>query len=1024
MSIRSAVSAAVAASLAVVGLAGATMTPAHADDPHAIVSTQHKPGILAVRELVPADQKMPDGSPHPCAGRYFVYRDHADPVYLTQYDGKPRMMVVAGSAVVPADKVCMRLGPDAYQGRETSRMVVPNDPAYAFLGKPGRILWYAPGTRTGNSSPIWPGIGAFDPEHESKPKPDIMGNRVQLKLADFSGPGRMNIFTDTVGTPPRDLVNSAEQPDNRIYEISAGGHAHMSFAFTKSGIYHTTWQGTYTTLDAESRIVPQSSAPEDIVWLIGTNEDVGLPAQFSRTFDQPQTTAEKIREQAGLTDPHDDNDGLAGSTGSGDPEEPPADAGNIEDALKWGWNGGRVAPAPVTYVADGAQLHAQGTDGKSPWVEVSDSITDLACLPDTPANSHLRRALTGGWLWATGRSGTPGLTVDFSGLPDIDQSKPVRMTAEIANSMDAPAALGTWDGDTFTVAYRSDGAASGDMTVPAGKPYSADVAFAKPGIYNLTLTIIYPKTDGSDGYVDTSTYFAVGNGVINAVRERANIADRLEENTRAGQTCAAAPTPPDPGEKPVDPVDPPAPAPQPETPVTPAPSAECLVRAAWAGQAPTAILNVGHMDIGPSENGEAIVRDTADPSAPKDHASGTFAFELPDGTIDMSHTSLPDDVKEAMKAAYYIPEVQEHDRVWAGFSTQHLPEGSVKDNAVDLRVTPRVMPQGARIVWGAGGTALVPWQTYLDTDHPELVRHYTGPVHEHPFTLVSQPGIYVIDFTFEWADAASGERRSTSLRATYVVGSQAKTTFDKLQGHPVDEACAGVEVPAPGSEPAQPAPDGDGENPDPSQPEKPQPDPSQPDQPEEPHPGADGRPVIDPVPGDDGPSPDQAGIPHASGAPVPPVNAGSAKTDTTAGSSLHPAAQTPGVGGSGQFPQALSSAFPTVAAPASTSLAGGSFANAPVLGPQQTAPSGSAEAGAQPGPQASAQAGATKDKETFSKRVKDDLPTAAASRGETGATNGWLAGLLLGAGGMAGLLGLGALIAAFIIALKRRRAEQ
>lgn len=801
--------AAVAATcVAAAGLAVAQPAQALAaapDNPSDMVSRTHKPGELHVRERVPVDQKLPDGTPHPCAGRYLIYRDHVDPIYMTAQDGKPRMMVVAGSAVVPAEDVCLRLGPDSAGGRETSRIVVPNNPDYSFLGKPGRILWYAPLTRPDNSSPLWAGVGAYDPEHEVS-QPQVKDNLVTLMLADFAGPGRMNVFIDAAGRKPQQVFNSAD-PDRRSYQLGSGGHAHMSFAFTKPGIYHTTWQGSYLRPDS----TPVTAPATDVVWLVGTNRDAGLPDSFPRTHDNPQVTAEMMRDQAGLADPHDTDDGLQGGNAEVVAAPPPslsadAKAGideNFADDGQWGENS-VLADGSVRLVqadAAGADdeyspnpvVPAGHPDATQTYVQVSDTKDGLACLADLPKNATLRRAGVGGWLWATGRGGTPGVSIDLSTLEAIDRTKPVTYVLSLdARGGNGIVAVGHWTKEgVFDTVDRSDDNVGADIEVPSGQPFSFDTAFTKPGLYAVTLTINYTRTDGNEekSYATTTLYFIVGNDAINEFRTQANVDGRLPAGSRAGETCVA-PTPPSGGDTGVTPQPGPAPA-QPS---------DCLLRAAWANKPPSALITAGHMDIGPNAEGVAQVHDTADPAHPKDHGSGDFVFVLP-GKAEKLSVGATGDLADMLAAGVYsIPMTQQGDRPWVGFSTQHYPSAQVT-GGIDLTMTPRVLPQGGRIVLGQGG-GLTPWQTLLDSRDGTLRRHYAEAVHEHPATLFSAPGVYVVDYTFAWK-GTDGRAHATTLRATYAVGDQAKAQVEGIKTHPAAPAeCAGVDVPAPAGPPA------------------------------------------------------------------------------------------------------------------------------------------------------------------------------------------------------------------------------
>ncbi|QOX81858.1 hypothetical protein H8R18_00260 [Nanchangia anserum] len=777
---------------------------ARADSPASLVSSDHKPGVLRLRERVPADLKLPDGTPHPCAGRYLIYRDHVDPIYLTKSGGKPTMMVVAGSAVVPANSVCLRLGPDSSGGRETSRMVVPKDSSYAFLGKPGRILWYAPFTRADNNSPLWAGVGAFDPEHELS-QPDIPDHKVTLSLEDFAGPGRMNVFIDAAMSPAKQIINSAD-PLYHSTQLQPGGHAHMSFAFTKPGIYHTHWSGSYI----EGANVPQHAAATDVIWLVGTNADAGLPKDFPREYSEPSTSAEMMRDAMGLSDPHDDDDGIQGGH-SKTPGPPPAGATGVasvrsqmEFGASWDEDTSLETADPVNLSGDDdGNVRIGNHPGKTAlFLDVDDSPNSLACLADTPENADLGRALPTGWLWATGRGGHPAVTIDVAHLPGIDTSHPVSVLPSLdASDENRVHAWGKWNGQTFSPIARSDSGISGEFSAPANTPIVFDLAFNAPGMYSDSVDITYTRTDGSSAQQSIPFYTVVGNSSINEFHRIIGKTANLPQDSRAGETCAAHPDPkPDPTPNPM-----PEPTPHPD-PSQPTPTGEklCPARVALGHRAP-AVVTAGHMDMGPDAHGNAVVVDTADPAHPRTHASGTVAFTVPDPTHDLSALTGADKEITSLGKAWYIPQTQENDRPWVGISTQHL--GTPTRAGVSLTMTPRVMPAKGRVIVGQGGSVMTPWQTFFDSAKPELRRLYREPVHEHPATFFTQPGIYVLDYTYRWIDAASGDTHATTMRATYAVGTLGRDQLTQL-GTPLADphACDGTSIAGPISGDTTPTP--------------------------------------------------------------------------------------------------------------------------------------------------------------------------------------------------------------------------
>lgn len=237
--------------------------------------TGHRPGTTSDGPTVGKDVKNPaTGKTHVCAGRKLLYNAHVDAIYGTYNKGKPDVMVVDGQQPVPADDVCLRLAPDAIDGKEASRIKVPNKKALSFLGKPGTVLWYAPQNAdfTNQWRPIWAGLGAFDPAHELKAPTDFAEPNLHFHMKKFAGPGDMEVFFHNSGTPTPERVLSTKG-GLKDYDYEVGGHGHFGWTFSKPGLYQLTMQWDVKKKDGST----VKSAERTINWLVGSDKQVGLP---------------------------------------------------------------------------------------------------------------------------------------------------------------------------------------------------------------------------------------------------------------------------------------------------------------------------------------------------------------------------------------------------------------------------------------------------------------------------------------------------------------------------------------------------------------------------------------------------------------------------------------------------------------------------------------------------------------------------------------------------------------------------
>lgn len=528
-----------------------------------IDSPYHRQGNLGVRQKLPDDLKLGD-TPHPCAGRYLLYREHIDAMYSTKIGGQMRVVVVAGQALVDPDKVCLRLGPDAQvgsgpveDGTEVSRMVVPNLPAYRFLGTPGTILWYAPSTAYSNKSPIWAGLGAFEnvKGSEGHEKTSYLGyfqqNQIKLALTDFRGPsgGHMELFSaQSDGSVQRWFSTR----DNLVeHSVQINQHGHFDWTFSQAGIYHTTWQNSGTSVSGQV----EASAPQEIVWLVGPDDAVGLPAGTTPGADLITTTAEAQRTAMGL-------DNFSESEAPTTPQVPPAgsrqkiqdfmtdDFGPSADLASRhqvgrgqitfsGYTADRSDPRAgdpaleghfsATFSADSGPTAEAGTalEGGDITIEVPDTL-----LQQYSASDNLQKfggALIDGWAWRLPAAGQRGAGQVAPSL-HIDAQR-ADLSAFLATGVKTYFSLQNPFEDRVSGKFSNVwGLLDGNLAFEGADiahfftqgqpgPISPELVFNLPGIYEVAFSYEYPLNDqGAKDYGDVLLRFAVGNEAINATR--------------------------------------------------------------------------------------------------------------------------------------------------------------------------------------------------------------------------------------------------------------------------------------------------------------------------------------------------------------------------------------------------------------------------------------------------------------------------------------------------------------------------
>ncbi len=127
----------------------------------------------------------------------------------------------------------LRVGLDA----KLTRTGNAADPAYDFLGVPaGSSLFVLP--QVENPNLLFLGIGG-----EELASGLLLGNKANLRLASVSGPGEFSVWQSglTPTTPKLIMATSNGIDAADSFEVTAGSHAHMNFAFTKLGFYEVTF---------------------------------------------------------------------------------------------------------------------------------------------------------------------------------------------------------------------------------------------------------------------------------------------------------------------------------------------------------------------------------------------------------------------------------------------------------------------------------------------------------------------------------------------------------------------------------------------------------------------------------------------------------------------------------------------------------------------------------------------------------------------------------------------------------------
>ena len=153
---------------------------------------------------------------------------------------------------------------------------------YDYIAPEGTDIFYIPSTRTRGL--LYPGLGA-----EGIRPGTLKNNTINLELVRSSVPegGRAEVFTESGRDNPRVFsTNDKLAP----HTITSGGHEHLSWAFTRTGIYQLTFRATATLADG----TPVSSEATYTI-AVGTNAEDGfklLNAQNAAKEAAKESTSE------------------------------------------------------------------------------------------------------------------------------------------------------------------------------------------------------------------------------------------------------------------------------------------------------------------------------------------------------------------------------------------------------------------------------------------------------------------------------------------------------------------------------------------------------------------------------------------------------------------------------------------------------------------------------------------------------------------------------------------------------------
>ena len=483
--------------------------------------------------------------------------------------------------------------------------------------------------------------------------------------------------------------------DHTTLRQRVGAHVHANWAFTQPGVYTLTFTVT-ANIDGE----PISSGPVDYTWVVG-GEDGALPAPAPSTTTLEVPPTARVGDEVVLE---------AGVTTDPGTNAPPPPGGYVEfhdDGESLGWAGltdGRAA-LPVTFDEDGEHAITATYTSQEPQFHGS-STAEAATVT------------------VTGDEEPPAPTVTIEGPSGaVAPGTEVTLTAV----QDPPAALAGHRWSTRApgaIAYEPvDGATTDTLTVTAtaaddGRQYrvalhaddGTHVAYSAP----YTLQVEGGDPGAEDGAEDPGA-----------------------EDPGAEDPGAEDPGTEDPGAE--DGTDPP----------------QC--------EDPRTMLTDEHVDLlAPVLDGDRLAL-RAKVGTATDHAYYDPAELLVQVKDPEAAGSVPAGAEYSFLGAagdplWLIPQTQNAEIVWAGWSTEDLEPGALQGDAVELTLTGATGP-GEVEVFQTSGLGGGPVRIFSSADDLPPRQQGVGQ-HVHANWAFSELGEYVLTFEVT-ATLADGTAVST-----------------------------------------------------------------------------------------------------------------------------------------------------------------------------------------------------------------------------------------------------------------------
>ena len=139
------------------------------------------------------------------------------------------------------------------QAGSRTRSVIPDDPAFGFLGESGAVVYVLP--QDEREGILFLGIAGDEIERGL-----FANDAVALEMTSVTGPGDVFLYaSDSLGGVEKYFDSSDGFSDDDRFPVVAGGHAHQAWAFTEPGFYWVGLRASGMLADGNRRVMSEES---------------------------------------------------------------------------------------------------------------------------------------------------------------------------------------------------------------------------------------------------------------------------------------------------------------------------------------------------------------------------------------------------------------------------------------------------------------------------------------------------------------------------------------------------------------------------------------------------------------------------------------------------------------------------------------------------------------------------------------------------------------------------------------------